>query len=87
MNETIKFGTKIKDSLTGFTGFVIARCEQMDGRIRYEVIPEMLKDGIPQQGQWLDRQRIIQIENQSLPYGFCKNDESDDYSADYSDKP
>lgn len=55
----IKFGAKVKDSVTGFVGFVVARCEYMNGCVQYEIEPATLKDGVPQKSIWLDEQRVI----------------------------
>jgi len=57
----IAFGTKVKDSVTGFVGFVTARCEYMNGCVQYEVTPRTLKDGVPQKEYWLDEQRVVEV--------------------------
>ena len=58
----IKLGSKVKDNLTGFVGYAVARCEYLNGCIQYEIEPEQLKDGRPQKSYWLDVQRIEQIQ-------------------------
>ena len=60
----IKLGMKIKDSLTGFEGFVTARCEYMNGCVQYIIRPATLKDGSPQNTVWLDEQQIIPLEGE-----------------------
>ena len=65
----IKLGTKIKDNITGFVGFLTARCEYINGCVQYEITPETLKDGVPQKEYWLDEQRveIIKKEEKKAP--------------------
>ena len=64
----IAFGKKVRDSVTGFVGFVTARCEYMNGCIQYEITPAELKDGVPQKEYWLDEQRVLAVKPQKEKY-------------------
>lgn len=54
----IKLGDKVKDSITGFEGVVVARIEYLNGCIQFEVLPAGLKDGQPLKAHWIDEQRL-----------------------------
>ena len=54
----IKLGDKVKDSITGFTGIVIARATYLNGCISCEVESTKLKDGAPLKCHWFDEQRL-----------------------------
>lgn len=58
MSTKIKFGAKVKDSVTGFEGYVTARCVYMNGCVQYEVTPAVPKGNIPPKEYWLDEQRV-----------------------------
>jgi len=55
---TIKLGSKVRDSLTGFEGIATARHEYLYGCIRITVTPQELKDGKPVEESWFDEQRL-----------------------------
>ena len=56
----LKLGDKVKDSITGFKGVVIARAEYLNGCITLKVQPPKLKeDGSPIEADWFDEQRLI----------------------------
>ena len=55
---TIKLGQKVKDSITGFEGIVVARAEYLNGCVSCQVEAKELKDGVPLQAQWFDEQRL-----------------------------
>ena len=55
---TIKLGQKVKDSITGFEGIVVAKAEYLDGCIRYQVQPQQLPDGKSIDTEWIDEQRL-----------------------------
>jgi len=55
----IKLGSKVKDSVTGFEGVAIARCEYLFGCISVQVQPEgMTEDGKMKPALWVDEQRL-----------------------------
>ena len=59
---SIVLGSKVGDSLTGFSGVATGRTEWMYGCARVSIEPEELKDGKPIEPQWFDEQRIEVIE-------------------------
>lgn len=65
---TIKLGEKVKDSLTGFEGIVVAKAEYLDGCIRFQVLPEkLMKDGKIADPEWLDEGRLIKSKKPGGP--------------------
>ena len=81
---SIVLGSKVRDTLTGFSGVAVGRTEWMFGCARVGIEPEELKDGKPIETQWFDEQRIEVIkaeepqisENNSATTGGPKNDPS-----------
>jgi hypothetical protein len=57
----IKLGDKVTDNLTGFTGVAIARCEYLNGCIRYEIQSLTLEKGQMAETIWIDEERISLI--------------------------
>jgi len=56
----IKLGDKVKDSITGFSGIVIARCAYLNGCISIQVQPQKLGgDGKPIEPEWIDEQQLV----------------------------
>ena len=53
----IAFGTKVKDSITGFEGIVIARAEYMNG-CRQVLVVAKSRDGAAPVSEWIDEQRV-----------------------------
>lgn len=43
----ITLGSEVRDTITGFTGIVVARCEWLYGCVRITVQPKQLHDGKP----------------------------------------
>jgi hypothetical protein len=55
----IKLGSKVKDSITGFSGIATSRVEFMYGCNRIQIEPDELnKEGKPIEGQYFDEQRV-----------------------------
>lgn len=54
----IKLGSKVKDTITGFTGIAVGRTEWMNGCARIGIQPKKLKDGKPVEVEWFDEQQI-----------------------------
>jgi hypothetical protein len=53
-------GDELKDTITGFTGIVMARTDYLTGCQHYGLIPRKLdKDGNPQDYQWIDESRLV----------------------------
>jgi hypothetical protein len=59
----IELGSKVKDSITGFSGIATGRAEYLHGCARVLVEPQELKDGKPVESQWLDEPRLVVVEN------------------------
>ncbi len=54
----IKLGTKVTDSITGFSGVAIARTEYLYGCVLVQVQPTGLHEGKPVESQNFDEQRL-----------------------------
>lgn len=50
-------GDKVRDTVTGFTGTVTARCEYLHGTPSVLIEPEQFVEGQPEQ-LWVDEQRV-----------------------------
>ncbi len=57
----IELGRKVKDSITGYEGFVVARAEYLNGCVCYQVE----KDD-PSKDVWVDEQRLIGKVNEGI---------------------
>jgi hypothetical protein len=55
---TIKLGTKVTDSVTGFTGIAVSRIEYMTGCTQYGVAPRVAADGKLPETAYLDESRL-----------------------------
>lgn len=71
--KDIALGTKVKDSLTGAKGTVVARCEYLNGCVQFAITPDVLKEGVPQDDYWLDHQRLV-VPRQSQTRGRSAGD-------------
>jgi len=61
----IKLGSKVRDSLTGFSGIAIGRTEYMYGCARIAIEPDRLDTtGKPIDVQWFDEQRVEVVKAQ-----------------------
>lgn len=72
----IKLGSRVKDSLTGFTGIATGRTEWMFGCARISIEPEELKDGKPIEMAWFDEQRVVVIEDKAIDVSSSSSAES-----------
>lgn len=61
----IQLGSRVRDSLTGFTGTAIGRTEWMYGCARIAIEPTELKDGKPIDMVWFDEQRVQLVQEQN----------------------
>ena len=55
----IELGTRVTDSITGFSGVATARTEYLYGCVSIEVQPEALHEGKPIVAVWFDEQRLF----------------------------
>lgn len=58
----IKLGSRVRDSLTGFSGVATSRTEYLYGCVHVGITPTELKDGSPVKSEWFDEQRCELIE-------------------------
>jgi hypothetical protein len=60
----IQLGSKVRDTLTGFSGMLTGRTEWLYGCIRLGIDPcKVNKDGKPIETEWFDEQRVEVIES------------------------
>ena len=59
----VKLGTKVKDSITGFSGIAVCRTEYLYGCVRIGIEPQELKDGKPVETHYFDEQRLSTTTN------------------------
>ena len=56
--KAIKLGQKVRDTITGMEGVVVARTEWLNGCVRLALQPLDLKDGVPQDQYWIDEPQV-----------------------------
>lgn len=61
--QLIRLGQKVKDSITGLEGIVIARTEWLHGCVRITIQPQEVKDGKPVDSYNFDEPQAIVLEN------------------------
>jgi hypothetical protein len=54
----IRLGQKVRDSVTGFTGIAVSRCEYLNGCTHYGIAPKVGSDGKAPDSVYYDWQRI-----------------------------
>ena len=54
-NNLGRIGT---DTVSGFTGRVVARCEYVSGSPRYELLPKVDDKGALPKSEWFDQERL-----------------------------
>ncbi len=77
----LKLGSRVKDTISGFSGILTARTEWLYGCVRVAIEPEGLFEGKPIDTQWFDEPRVIELEKpvvevQSNPTGGPRKDPS-----------
>ena len=66
----INLGDKVKDSVTGFAGIVVAKTEWLHGCIRIMVQPDKLqKDGSLADAVQFDEPQLIMVKPKKVPEG------------------
>jgi hypothetical protein len=58
---SIKLGDTVKDTLTEFSGVVVAREQRLYASIRISIQPDRLEHGIPKDPVWLEECRCKKI--------------------------
>jgi hypothetical protein len=56
--DAFQFRDVVRDTVTGFTGVVVARTEWLNGCVRMLVQPQELKDSRPIEADWVDVQQL-----------------------------
>jgi len=54
----VELGDKVKDTVTGFEGIVVAETKWLNGCVRFGVQSDKLKDGLPTEPQWVDEHQL-----------------------------
>ena len=57
----IKLGEKVKETITGYTGIVMARTAYLTGCTQVALAGKVLKDGTVPEWQWFDEKRCVSI--------------------------
>lgn len=71
----IKFGTLVKDKITGFKGIITGRRKYINGCMQYYVTPSVNKKGEMQEAQWIDKDQLELLGyNQELDSEWKKED-------------
>lgn len=61
----INLGDYARDTITGYTGTVVARTEWINGCVRYIVQSNQLKDGVPLEPQHVDSQQLEVVKKEN----------------------
>lgn len=61
MAKTIALGKKVKDTVTGYTGIVVARTQWLNGCVRVTVQPPVGKDGKVPDNATFDEPQLKEI--------------------------
>lgn len=68
-NNKVSLGDKVKDSVTGFEGIVVAETLFLNGCTRIGVQSDKLKDGLPTDAQWFDAPQLTLVTAKVTPTG------------------
>lgn len=64
----VRLGDKVKDTISKFTGIVVARTEWLTGCVRIGIEPLTLdKDGAPKPEYWFDEDRLAVLKTAAWP--------------------
>lgn len=67
MKEKIELGDRAKDTISGFTGIVVAITHWLNGCVRITLGAETLKDGCPVANYTCDEQQVVVIQKGARP--------------------
>ena len=62
----IKVGQKVRDTITGLEGIVVARSEYLHGCVRVAIQAQEVKDGKPVDPYWVDEPQVEVIKAKSV---------------------
>lgn len=68
-NKTIEVGDKVKDSVSGFTGIVIAEHTYLHGCTRFSVQPLVSKDGKMPDAISFDEPQLVLVSKKKVARG------------------
>jgi hypothetical protein len=68
-DTTLKLGDIAKDTITGFSGVVVARCDWLNGCVRMTIQPKGLKDSKPIEAQTFDVEQLVLVKAKQHPEG------------------
>jgi len=54
----IKLGSKVKDTVSGFTGIAESKIEFLNGCIQYSIVPKVGKDNKKGESLWVDEEQL-----------------------------
>lgn len=63
----IELGTKVRDTVTGFEGTAVARCEYFNGCVQYGVLPKAKEAGAMPDAVYIDWQRLEVVGKPKVP--------------------
>ena len=66
-DTTLSMGDKVKDTITGFKGMIVARCQYINGCDQCLVKPGVDDDGKMLAGEWIDDQQLKQQTKRKPP--------------------
>ena len=72
MEYKFKLGSKVKDTVSGYTGILNARSENLNGCIRYSVQAPVDKDMKMPEGYWFDEVSLELIEDKVIKHEAVK---------------
>jgi len=70
VEKNISLGSTVKDSLTDFSGVVVARIESLNKSPEVQVQPDLVRNGRPEDPTWLDESRVNVVEEPRYGVGF-----------------
>jgi hypothetical protein len=76
MLKMVNLGDKVKDTVTGLTGIVVAKTHYLQGCTRIAVQPQKVKDGKPVEASWFDEPQLKLIEAEAISLKNENPDES-----------
>jgi hypothetical protein len=65
----MKFGDRVRDEVTGFTGIITAEANYMNGSHQFLVEPAVSPAGAHQAGAWFEARRLIEAPENIVFYG------------------
>lgn len=72
-----KLGDRVKDSITGLVGIVVARHEYLDDTTSLTIQPECMKDGAPATAYSFAEPRLVPARESEKAIGFTSSKEGE----------